>query len=255
MEINILNWLVFILVLVRITAFLTASPLFSLKNIPQTVKIGLGLGLTLIVFPQVGLGSLTFSGDFVHIAGPVICETITGIVAGMAASFIFAALRVGGQLLDIHVGFAAAQLFDPLSSESNTLLAQFFHILGLVLLFSLDAHHRLIIGLLKSFQVVPLGSLIYSGDIVKRLLQVFLLMIEYGLRIALPVLIVLFLFDLALGFISKAVPQFNILMVGFPLKICVGIFVTALTIPVLGTLVASLFDIMEKEVSIFFGFR
>ncbi|MGI6066003.1 MAG: flagellar biosynthetic protein FliR [Bacillota bacterium] len=255
MEINIFRWLVFILVLVRMTAFLAASPLFSLRNIPATVKVGLGLVLTLVIFPQAEGGGLTFSGGLLELAGLVICETMTGIVAGMAASFLFAALRVGGQLLDIHVGFAAAQLFDPLSSESNTLLGHFFHILGLVLLFSLDAHHQLITGLLKSFQLVSLGSLLFSEDIVKELLQVFLLMMEYGLRIALPVMIVLFVFDLVLGFISKAVPQFNILMVGFPLKICIGILVTALTIPVLGTVVCSLFEIMEKEVSLLFGFR
>lgn len=255
MLINIFYWLAFILVLVRITAFLVASPLFSLKNIPITLKIALGLGLAVIVFPQVELKNEIFSGGLVEYGAMVICETITGLTAGMAASFLFAALRVGGQLLDIQIGFAAAQLFDPLSSESNTLVAQLFHIIGVVLLFSLDAHHQLIMGLIRSFDFVSLGSFAVSGMILKKLFQVFLLMVDYGLRIALPVMIVLILFDLSLGLISKAVPQFNILMVGFPLKICAGIFVTALMIPVLGTMVGSLFEIMEKEVSLLFGFR
>jgi len=248
------QWIIFVLVLIRLTAFLVASPLFSLRNIPNTVKIGLGLGLSIILFPQVSGQGFSVPDGLISLIGIVICETVTGLTAGMAGSFVFGALRVAGQYLDLHIGFAAAQLFDPMSSEQNTLIANFFHMLGVVLLFSLDSHHILIMGLSKSFQVLPLGSLIVTKNVVMKLVQVFLIMVTYALRIALPVISVLFLFDMALGFISKAIPQFNVLMVGFPLKIYVGVLAAALVVPVLGTVIADIFHIMEKEVSMIFGF-
>jgi len=243
-----------VLVLVRMVSFLAASPLFSLRNIPQRVKIGICLGLTALVTPQVNLTDFSLPQGYVELISMVLTETITGLTAGIGASMVFSVFRMAGQYLDLHIGFAAAQLFDPMSVEHNTLLAQFLYMLGIVLLFSLDAHHFLLMALAKSFQVIPLGRLISPEVTVLRLMQIFGLSVTYALRIAFPVIVVLFLFDLGLGFISRAVPQFNVLMAGFPLKIFVGVLGVSLALPVLGSVVGAVFEIMEKEVSILFGF-
>ncbi len=245
--IDLTIWYVFLLVLIRMTAFLAASPVFSMRNVPNGVKIGIGLMISLIILPQMQTEHILLPGYLIQFIGFAASEIITGLVMGMAANCIFTAVRMAGQYLDIQMGYALAMIMDPANGVQNTLVAQFLYLLGVLLFFSLDIHHLLIMALVKSFDIVTLGGLLITGKMVLNLLQVFFLMISYSVRMALPVMVVLIICDISLGLISKTVPQFNVMMLGFPIKIGVGLLTLVLLLPVLCTLISSLFQTMENQ--------
>lgn len=250
---DITAWVVFLLVLVRVTAFLVASPVFAMRNIPNSVKIGFGCILALVLTPQLLKQQVVLPEHFIKIIGMVINETIAGLIAGLGASMLMTAIQVAGQYLDLQAGFAMAQVFDPARGINNTLIGQFLYILGLILFFSTDAHHSLIFALAKSFEILELGSFHVSGGLFLKLLQIFLTMFTYALRIAIPVILVLVIIDLSLGYMTRIVPQLNIFMSGFPLKIGFGLLMLALLVPVVGSVVGSLFQTVEKELMQIFG--
>ncbi|ATW25653.1 flagellar biosynthetic protein FliR [Candidatus Formimonas warabiya] len=251
--IDLTLWLVFILVLIRVASFLVASPVFSLRNIPNNVKIGAALILALVLLPQIQTGNVLVPDNAVQFAGYVVSETLTGLVLGMAASSIFAAVRMAGQLMDIQIGFAMAMIVDPANGTQNTLVGQFLYLIGVLLFFSLDIHHLLISALAKSFDLLAPGGLLITGQVILNLMKTYFLMFTYAVRMALPVVVVLIISDISLGLISKTVPQFNVLMIGFPLKIGVGILTLVLLLPVLATIIGNLFQTMDNQILLLLG--
>lgn len=246
--IDLTLWFVFILVFIRMTSFLVSSPIFSLRTIPNGVKIGVSLMISLILLPQLSVDNIAFPDHLVYFAGFAVSETLTGLIFGLAANCIFSAVRIAGQYLDIQIGFSMAMIVDPANGMQNTLVAQFFYLLGVLLFFSLDIHHILISALVTSFDLVPPGELLINGHVILSLIKIFLLMFTFALRMALPIILVLVISDISLGLISKTVPQFNVMMIGFPIKIGVGIITLLLLTPVLGTLIGSLFQTMEDQI-------
>lgn len=245
--IDLTLWFVFILIFIRMTAFLVSSPIFSLHNIPNSVKIGVSLMISLLLFPQLGEDLLTVPDHLAQFIGFAISETITGLVLGLAASCLFSAVRIAGQYLDLQIGFAMAMIIDPANGMQNTLVAQFLYLLAVLMFFSMDIHHVLISALVHSFQLVPPGGLFINGQVITSLLKIFVMMFAYALRMVLPIILVLVIVDISLGLISKTVPQFHVMMIGFPIKIGVGILTLILLTPVLGTLIGSLFQMMESQ--------
>ncbi|MEL7564664.1 MAG: flagellar biosynthetic protein FliR [Dehalobacterium sp.] len=241
-------WFVFILVFIRMTSFFVSSPIFSLRNIPNGVKIGTGLMISLILFPQLPTGNITIPDHLMYFIGFAVSETLTGLIFGLAANCIFSAVRIAGQYLDIQIGFAMAMIVDPANGMQNTLVAQFFYLLGVLMFFSLDLHHVLISALVTSFDLVPPGDLLINDHVILSVIKIFVLMFSFALRMALPVILVLVISDISLGLISKTVPQFNVMMIGFPLKIGVGIMTLFLLTPVLGTLIGSLLQTMGDQI-------
>lgn len=208
--------------------------------------------LAFIIFPTLSDNSFVPINTLLQLINAIIGEVLVGLISGLAANMVFTAIRVGGQYLDLQMGFAMAQVFDPTNGTQNTLVAQLLNILGILLFFSVDAHHSLIFALAKSFEYVGVGGEVFSGSLTYSFIQVFLIMIKYALKIAAPVILVLLITDISLGLISKTVPQFNVLMMGFPIKIGLGIITLMLFIPVFGTLIGTLFKIMEREIMIIF---
>jgi len=245
--IDLTLWFVFILIFIRMTSFLVSSPILSFRNIPSGAKIGVSLVISLILFPQLPVDNFTLSEHFVYFVGFAVSETLTGLVLGLAANCIFSAVRIAGQYLDIQIGFSMAMIVDPANGMQNTLVAQFFYLLGVLLFFSLDIHHVLISALVMSYDLVPPGGLLINGQVILSLLKIFLLMFTFAIRMTLPIILVLVISDISLGLISKTVPQFNVMMIGFPIKIGVGMLTLLLLTPVLGTLIGSLFQTMEDQ--------
>lgn len=243
-------WIVFLLISFRITAFLVASPVLSMRNVPAAVKVLFGFSVALVLLPTLETKDFVVPVHFSDFLIQVIGETLVGLTAGTAASFVFAAIRTGGKYLDIQMGFAMAQVVDPANGMQNTLVAQFLYLLGILLFFVMDAHHTLIVALTKSFDIVSLGGKSLSPAVTYKLVQIFVITLYYSLKIALPIMLVLVTVDLSLGFISRVVPHFNVLMMGFPLKIGIGIMSLVVVVPLLGTVIRGIFDFMEKELLI-----
>ncbi|OAT79925.1 flagellar biosynthetic protein FliR [Desulfotomaculum copahuensis] len=241
---------VFILILIRISAFLAAGPLFVFPNVPQTAKAGLALALTVVLFPVVASPSFHVPGGLLGFGLLAAREAATGLAIGFVTGLVFQSLTIAGQIMDIQMGFYMANLFDPMMGQQATITSRFLYLLGMVLFFILDGHHVLIAALAKSFDLVPLDGLALTGAGTLAVIRVFAQTVALGVQIAAPVVAVVLIVNICLGLLGRTAPEMNVFMLGFPLQIGLGLLTLSVMAPLLGVVFRSLAQLMESNLYI-----
>lgn len=215
-------------IFLRISSFLVAIPLFG-PGVPSLAKLGLGALLTLLIRPVVPVPPLP--EELLEYALVVVGEVAVGLAMGLVVTTVMAALYVAGQFIDVPMGFGMVNVVDPQTGAQIPVIAQFQFVIAMLLLFVVNGHHVLLRVLAESFVALPIGGAGVGGGMVEVVTQVFSAMFLLGLRIALPVMGALFIADVSLGIVARAVPQINVFFVGFPLKIALGFTMLTLILP------------------------
>ncbi|WP_027726040.1 flagellar biosynthetic protein FliR [Tuberibacillus calidus] len=220
----------FLLVLVRLTCFFLTAPVFSYRTIPAPFKIGLAGVFAYLITLTLDPAQFMINS---HYALLVLKEATVGLTLGFMAGLLFYAVYTAGAFIDLQMGLSIANLIDPNSGVATPLTGQFLYIIMMVFLFTVDAHHMLLNGIFYSFQMLPLDqlSLRFDGGVVHEMVLVFVKMFAISFQMALPIVGSLFLVDLAVGIMSRAVPQLNVFVVGLPLKIGVGLVILFILMP------------------------
>lgn len=249
---------VFLLAMIRIMSFLVTVPIFSYRNIPTGYKIGLGFFLALLISPTLHAEIQTIDEYFLLLA---IKEVVVGLAVGFIAAMIFYAIQVAGSFIDLQMGFAMASVFDPQTGIQTPITGRYFYIFAILLLLSINGHHMLLNGIMNSFDFVPIDKLVFlkdTGSLAHFVVVAFKKMFLIAFQMAFPVVVCLFLVDLALGLVARTVPQINIFVVGFPLKIFVGFVVIIIVISTIFFMIQKVFqemmDSMETLLKLFGGF-
>ncbi len=225
----------------RILAMISVAPLFGHRSVPVTIKVGLGLLLSVAVAP--GLPAppdvAPFSGDGLLV---LVQQMLIGFALGFAMRLVFAAVELAGELAALSMGLSFSTFFDPLSQSQASSISQFFGWLALMVFIASNLHLALLATLAKSFIALPISAApIGTGPF--RLLasyggQVFSL----GLQLAFPIIAALMVTNLALGILNKAAPQLNLFGIGFPVTLGAGFLMISVVLPYL---VAPLLAAME----------
>ncbi|BDO43419.1 hypothetical protein CELL_00646 [Cellulomonas sp. T2.31MG-18] len=201
---------------VRITAFLVVAPPFANKGVPGPVKVALGLGLALVVqarLPRVATTSVA------PLVGDVALQALVGLALGFLVWLVFAAVQSAGGLIDLFGGFQLATAFDPMNMVSGATFARLYQMLVVALLVASDAHHVMLLGLVRSFDSLPIGMGLAPAALAKAAISGLTGMTVSALQIAGPLVVVLFLADVGLGLLTRVAPALNAFAMGFPLKI------------------------------------
>jgi len=222
---------VLLLVASRIGGMLMFQPLIGGYGIPRPVQILLILGLAALVTPLVKLEA----GVPAHPARLMLAlggELLLGILIGLVVRMCFLGLQIGGQLIAQESGLALGEIVDPTTGDEHSSFGSLYLQLGAVIFLIVGGHRVLVAVALDTFDTIPLlcdpQALGPGLDLVFDALA---LGAEIGLRVAAPVLITLFLANAAMGFVSRTVPQFNVLTVGFSVKGLVVFVLMAVSLP------------------------
>jgi flagellar biosynthetic protein FliR len=223
---------VLLLILVRMSAFFAAAPVFTMRGVPSQFKIGLAfftalLTLSTVTIEQPILLDLSY---FLMI----IKEAIVGLALGFVASLLLYTVQVAGGFIDFQMGFAIANVVDPQTGTQVPIIGNFKYMLAILFLLAVNGHHMLLDGAVRSYQLVPVNWLfvpIGSEQVAKYITTVFVQMFLIAFQLAIPVVGALFLTDVALGIVARTVPQLNVFVVGLPLKILVGFILILVTLP------------------------
>jgi len=165
----------------------------------------------------------------------VMREFLIGLGFGLVFRFLFAGIQMAGDLVAIQMGFGMATLLDPQTQAQNTLLAEMLVFLATLIFLTINGHHALLRLLTQSFQEVPLAtSILLPKSLLALVPNLGRLMYNVSVQLLAPVLALLFLTQLALGLVARAVPQIQVMLVGFPLTIALGLFFLSLTLMVAG---------------------
>ncbi|NCO66345.1 MAG: hypothetical protein COW32_01750 [Candidatus Aquicultor secundus] len=214
--------LTFLLILTRVSGVFFLAPVLGSRNIPTQVKIGLALMTSIALFPFIPSPQIDKSIDMINFTLLIAKELSVGAVIGFTANLVFMGFLLAGQIIDFQMGFSMVNVVDPLSNLSVSIMGQFNNLLAVLIFLAINGHYYLLTALAKSFEIVPLTTFAITPGVTENFLGMIVNMFIIGLKVGGPAIGVLFMTDLAMGLVSRAVPQINIFIVGMPLKIAIG---------------------------------
>lgn len=224
------------LIMARVTGIMVMAPVFNNRSFPNMTKIGLSFFTALIILltiPENGLAKQ--QNDLLSFALIVAQEVLLGISIGFVLQLVFAAILTAGQVIDMQMGFGIVNVIDPMWGTQVPMTGLILQLLALLIFIIYDGHLLVVKVLAESFRIIPVGggpfSVAVSGELTEYMLRLFTGMFLTGIQLAMPIIGVILINDLALGIVARTVPQLNIFVVGIPLKIVVGVAFLWLILP------------------------
>ncbi len=249
LDISVAQFQVFLLVFVRTIGILAISPVFGHRAVISQSKAGLALVIAMVLFPVVPL-TLSPTGELLPYVLLAIKELIMGMILGFTALLVFIAVQFAGEVIGIDIGFGVVNIIDPMSAEQISIIATFKNLIALVVLLMINGHHTILNALAASFDMVPLGGMMFTELLGRGLIAITSQVFVMAIKLATPVIAALFLTSLALGIVARTVPQMNVFIVGFPMKIGIGMGIIMLTLPLFQTILVKYFNGMAANFSL-----
>lgn len=232
-------------VLVRVAMIMAFLPVFGEDFTPMKVRAGLALALTACLLPAVGPNTANLPETTPQLVGAMVPEFIFGMTLGLCARLVFAAVQFAGQLAGEQIGFGIANIFDPVNNAQISIIAQLHYLFSILIFFAIDGHHLFLTALVRSFEIVPLFSVNLPGELVGFMGREVAHMFTLAVVISAPILAAMLLSNIALGLVSKAVPQINIFIESFPIHILLGLVLLSVSFGALGALLATQFTRLD----------
>lgn len=228
-----------IFIFIRMVTFFGCINVIFPSGTPKTFKIIFSVFISIILSPFIPI-EININ-TFEQLISYAAMEALTGLVFGFITNICFNSLKTAGSLIDQQLGLSMANIYDPNTNTQSTLIENILYWIGIVIFFSMNGHHKLIEGIQHSFNLVSIGEPILSGNF-DYIINVFTQCFIIGLKIAVPMILSLIIAELTIGFISKSVPQLNVMIIGMPLKLLIGVVFLIVALPFIITKIHNLFN-------------
>ncbi|MDQ1337118.1 MAG: flagellar biosynthesis protein FliR [Campylobacterota bacterium] len=217
----------FILLFFRFGALFMAVPIFSHNSIPVSTKAAMAFFFTIVFYSSMPPLAIPITVPSIILA--ILSELFFGLAIGTILQIAFNAITFAGGQISFMMGFSMASAIDPQSGISMPIISQFLSLMALMVIFSIDMHHWMLLFIDGSLQNIPLGGFIMSEDFFNYVIKAMSNMFLVGFMIAFPITALSWLADVIFGMLMKTMPQFNLLVIGFPIKIIVSFVVLIAT--------------------------
>jgi flagellar biosynthesis protein FliR len=245
---------IFLMVFIRILGLFISAPFYSGAAMPMRFKLPFAFFISLLAAPLViGMG-VKAPADLVDFGVRMISGFVFGAGVGIFVYMIVSAFQVSAQIFSIQMGLGMNEVFDPISDTQVPAIGNVLGILIILLLLRVDGQFYMIQMIIDSFQKVDLITVSTAGMLLKGLLSAVIAMFEIGLKISLPIIGITLLMDVAMGIISRVAPQFNVMIMGFNIKLLVGFGALWLILPAVIDLGGSVIKHMIQNVNDWIGF-
>lgn len=232
------------LIFSRLAGLIMFQPVLGSMSIPYQVRAYFCFALTLLAAPFVELPAATpdtLGGLLIGMG----LELLLGALIGLIGAMAFVGLQIGGALVAMEAGLAFSRMVDPNTGEQGNVISTFYMYFGTTMFVVVGGHRALLGACLDTFEAIPpLSASVPLDHGLHLLLETLVLGSEVAIKIAAPLVIAMFLINLAMGFISRTVPQLNIMTVGFSLKSLVGFLLAAISLPTVANVVMESFAIV-----------
>jgi flagellar biosynthetic protein FliR len=225
---NETNMVGFLLLFFRFAALFIAVPIFDHKNIPMNIKAAIAFFFTVIFYAS--MPPLHISIDVPTILIAILGEFMLGLSVGIALQLAYNVITFAGGQISFMMGFSMASAIDPQSGISMPIISQFLSLMALMVLFALNLHHWMLMFIDHTLHTVPLGGFVMSTNLFHYIMHATSNMFLVGFVIAFPIIALSWLADVIFGMLMKTMPQFNLLVIGFPIKIMVAFAVLIATL-------------------------
>ena len=235
----------FFLIFVRVSTMLFVFPIFSAPQIPIQTRFGLGALISFLLLRTVP--TLAPFTSLVGLVIAILAQIALGAIVGYIASLVFAGIQFAGELIDLEIGYAIANVISPTTQQQITIIGEFELALATLVFLATNSHLLLIAGIAGSFNLVPLPYIHIDPTLAGNVVGILASSFDIVFKIAAPAAIALFITNIALALMARVAPQMNVFVVGFPIQVTVGLITLAASLPLLATVGPQLFDQLSRQ--------
>ncbi|MBQ3061955.1 MAG: flagellar biosynthetic protein FliR [Lachnospiraceae bacterium] len=247
MEFSIENLEYFLLIAMRISAFIVSAPFFSVSFVPRRVKAGLSFVMAFVIFNTLEYEPLHYVGTIGY-AALIIKEALAGLILGFAANICTMILSFSGHFVDTEMGFSMVQNMDPTSNTQATVTGNLFvYTVTLIMLVS-DMHLMVLTAIIDTFEIIPLGEVRISPTMYTMMVRFLTDYFLIAFRIVLPIFMCILITNVILAILAKIAPQMNMFVVGLQLKVMVGLAVLILIVGLMPAITDFIFNEMKDMI-------
>ena len=238
------------LIFLRISSYFVATKIFFPSGTPIMFKTGFSMILSYGIISGVDHTTVLAIDSNYMIAFYIISEVLTGLILGYITNLVFQAAKLAGSWIDIHAGFSMVTILDPATQTSTTLMGNLFYFVSLVFFFMINGQELIVKSIYESISIVPLGHTIVYQETVMGAAETIVNFFALGVKIALPIVLIIVMTDICLGLITRTVPTIPIMIFGMPIKNILGFITFLIIMPtmlkIIGTAIYELPDIFNK---------
>lgn len=236
------NFVVYLMVLARVTGIFSFNPIFSRRGVPNSVRAGASLTLALV---------MTVAGDFDYTMPqgllPLVFdfgkEILVGAVLGFFVNLMMQVFSMAGEVTDMQLGLSMAKSYDPTFGQAG-LATQYYSYWFMLYFFAVGAHKSYIRLFSVSYNTIPIGYTSFNINIPYVLVSFFQSILELGLKLAMPVVVASLVTEFCVGVLMKAVPTIHVFVLNIQIKMMVGFIVLAASCGVVGEFMGKIVDLM-----------
>ncbi|MCR4588650.1 MAG: flagellar biosynthetic protein FliR [Lachnospiraceae bacterium] len=225
----------FLLIFVRISCCVFVVPFFSMNMVPARLRAGLSFFISILMYFVLSPHETIVYNTILGYSVLVLKEAVTGFLIGFGVNLCTSILSFAGHVVDMEVGLSMATMYDPATRQNVTLTGVLYQYTIMLMLIVSGMYEYIIKALAETFTLIPItGAVLRSDRLVASLVMFLTDYITIGLRICMPVFVVIMILDAVLGIMAKVSPQLNMFAVGIQLKLLVGLavlFFTAAMLP------------------------
>lgn len=216
------NVVTFMLLFARLSGLFVFFPFFSHNSIPVIIKAAISFFFTIYLYPLAKLEVLHLDSFFIL---QLLSEVLFGMIAGLILQLVFTIVMMAGEQISFNMGFTVASVMDPSMGINMPIVSQLLHLIALLFFLAFDGHHLILLFISQSLGYINLGGF-YPGENLMSYLNIGMFdVFIIGFTMSFPILAISLLADVIFGILMKTMPQFNLLVVGYPIKIALGFIV------------------------------
>lgn len=249
LQLSALEFEKLLLVMLRVGGIMTVAPVFGHRNVPKMAKIGFIIIFSLILLPTIPRDSINLPPELFGMTAVLVKEIAAGLAVGFISLMLFLAVQFAGNIIGLQMGFGIVNVIDPNSSAQVPIIGQFQFIIVMLIFLSLNGHHMVISAIAGSFKVIPLGQINFSNISADLMIRAGVNVIALAIKLGAPCIVTMFLLSISLGIIARTVPQMNIFIIGFPLKIGLGLLMLGISLPIFGYVFSKLLQGLDNSLN------
>lgn len=236
----------FILVFMRMSGLFLFNPILGRDNVPLLLRATLGFLCAIVVTP-------TLSGVSVQINGVIqlmvmsLGELLVGLTLGVVASTVIYIVQLAGEQIDIQMGLAMSKMYDARANVNMPIIGSFFNLIMIFCFFSANAHLTLIAFVCDSFKLITPGTVFPTQQSLHFVVALGKDYFTFGLQMAIPVIAVEIVCQIALGLLMRTVPTINIFAVGLQIELLVGLVLMVITMAAITALCGQLVSFLVEK--------
>ena len=242
------NFIVLVMVTMRVTGIFTFNPIFSRRGVPNSIKVGASLLLS-VVMTAAGDFNYTMPAGLLPFVFDMGKELLVGAVLGFFVNLMLQVFSMAGEVTDMQLGLSMAKSYDPTFGSAG-LSTQYYSYWFMLYFFAVGGHKSYIQLFAISYESIPMGYTSFNINILMVLVRFFEAVMTLGLKLAMPVIAASLITEFCIGVLMKAVPTIHVFVLNIQIKMLVGFVVLAASCGVVSEFMEKIMGTMFKNLNI-----